>query len=94
MHWRDHLTKLVPGVFSREFMRTQLIIDPLRLYMVPARISRHRWKSATGEGGVLVDRCRLVQYGTAIDPQLLLSCKAWFDSVCAEQMDIMKALRS
>ena len=77
VHWKDHLTKLKPRTFCLRFMQRPLVIAPLRLYMVPNRIVSHRWEEHTSDGGLLLDRCRLVQYGGAIAAPTLHSCKKW-----------------
>jgi hypothetical protein len=78
VHWREHLTKLRPEVFCRRFMQKTLILDPVRLYMVPCRIERRDWETHTGEGGILFDRCRMVQYAQRVSPAVVLECRGWF----------------
>jgi hypothetical protein len=77
VHWREHLTKLQPRTYCNRFMQKQPAIVPLRLYMVPNRIVFHRWEEHTDDGGLLMDRCRLVQYGSNIQSSTLKRCKAW-----------------
>jgi hypothetical protein len=92
-HWRDHLTELMPSAFTRDYMQSQLIVDPIRLYMVPSRISRQQWVGATGRAGLLVDRCRIVQYANGVSKKVLKDCKAWLDSLFADQTEVMKAMK-
>jgi hypothetical protein len=77
LHWRDHLTKLRPETFSRRFMRQPLIVSPVRLYMVPNRVLRQQWEEHISDGGTLLDRCRIVQYGWHISADTLRQCKRW-----------------
>jgi hypothetical protein len=74
-------------------MQSQLIVDPIRLYMVPSRISRQQWVGATGRAGLLVDRCRIVQYANGVSKKVLQDCKAWLDSLFADQTEVMKAMK-
>jgi hypothetical protein len=77
VNWRDHLTKLQPVTFSRRFMRQSLLLAPLRLYMVPHRIGQHRWEEDTSDGGLLFDRCRILQYSWRVSEPILNRCKKW-----------------
>jgi hypothetical protein len=77
IHWKEHLTKLKPETYCRSFMQQPLVIAPLRLYMVPNRIVFHKWEEHTSDGGLLMDRCRILQYGGSISPATLRRCKKW-----------------
>lgn len=84
-HWTDHLTKLTPRTFLDKYMKTALAIDPLRLYLVPCRVSRHRWREYTLDGGLLLDRCRIVQYADNIDTATQAACRKWLHATVALQ---------
>jgi hypothetical protein len=84
-NWTDHLTKLTPRTFSDKYMKTVLALDPLRLYLVPCRVSRHRWREYTLDGGLLLDRCRIVQYADNIDTTTQAACRKWLDATVALQ---------
>lgn len=88
IHWREHLTKLRPETYCRRFMQKPLIIVPLRLYMVPNRIVSHRWEEHTSDGGLLMDRCRLVQYGSRISHTTLRRCKIWMHAAYRRQQSL------
>ena len=45
--------------------------------MVPHRVDGSEWESHTGDGGLLLDRCRLVQYGYDISKDVFGNCRAW-----------------
>ncbi len=77
VHWKQHLTTLQPETYCRRFMQQPLVLVPLRLYMVPNRIVSHRWEEHTLDGGLLMDRCRILQYGGSISPAALRRCKKW-----------------
>jgi len=55
IHWKQHLTTLQPDVFLRRFMMKQIILSPVRIYMVPSRIEPSQWETYTGEGVILFD---------------------------------------
>ena len=77
IHWRDHLTTLQPETYCNRFFEQRPIIAPLRVYMVPHRIVLHRWDDHTSDGGILMDRCRILQYGGHMSPAILKQCKRW-----------------
>lgn len=83
VHWREHLTKLQPRGFCQTYMMSPLIVDPTRIYMVPHRIVPNRWAEDTHAGGLLFDRCRIVQYGNMIAAATLKDCRAWIETVLA-----------
>ena len=84
VHWDEHLTQLAPEAFNRDFMVRGLVLAPLRIYLVPCRISDHRWESHTGKAGLLLDRCRLVEYSTDLSTQVAADCKSWLKGMFAE----------
>jgi hypothetical protein len=90
IHWQDHLAKLTPSVFSRNYMVKPLVIPPYRLYMVPVRISEHRWESHTGMAGLLLDRCRIVEYASSLSKDVLENCQSWSEARLAVEAAIQK----
>lgn len=85
IHWKTHLTKLQPRSFCQKFFQQPLIIDPIRIYMVPHRVEGAAWEAHTSEGGLLLDRCRLVQYGYDISNEVFGDCKAWLNAALKRQ---------
>jgi hypothetical protein len=85
IHWKDHLTKLQPSNFCRKYFAQPLIIEPVRVYMVPHRVDIADWESHTGEGGLLMDRCRLVQYGYAVSKDVVKHCRTWLNAALDRQ---------
>jgi hypothetical protein len=86
IHWKTHLTKLQPRSFCQKFFEQPLIIDPVRVYMVPHRVEGAEWEAHTSEGGLLLDRCRLVQYGYDISKDVFGNCKTWLDAALKRQL--------
>jgi len=85
-HWTDHLTKLNPRKFLDKYMKTVMAIEPIRLYLVPCRVSRHRWREHTLDGGLLFDRCRIVQYAGSMTSATQVACRKWLDATMALQL--------
>jgi len=53
--------------------------------MVPHRVNGSEWNSHTREGGLLLDRCRLVQYGYDISESVFTNCRAWLHAALDRQ---------
>jgi hypothetical protein len=85
VHWKTHLTKLQPRAFCSKYFQAPLLIDPVRIYMVPHRVDASEWSSHTAEGGLLLDRCRLVQYGYRISKDIFDDCAAWLNAALKRQ---------
>jgi hypothetical protein len=85
IHWRTHLTKLQPRSFCQKFFQKDLIIEPIRVYMVPHRVDGAEWNDRTADGGLLLDRCRLVQYGYDISKDVFGNCEVWLDAAIRRQ---------
>ena len=78
-YWREHLSKRPPRSFSTRYFSQPLINDPIKIYMVPCRISEWRWEDSTSEGGLLFDRCRIIEFVSKCDPSVVADCRTWFD---------------
>ncbi|MGD1071440.1 MAG: hypothetical protein ABSB15_14965 [Bryobacteraceae bacterium] len=85
IHWRTHLTKLQPRGFCTKYFAKPLLIDPVRVYMVPHRVNLAEWDDSTTDGGLLLDRCRLVQYGYDISNGVFGNCRAWLNAAIDRQ---------
>ncbi len=85
IHWRTHLTKLQPRSFCNKYFAQPLLIDPVRVYMVPHRVDGSEWDNHTTDGGLLLDRCRLVQYGYDISKDVFENCRAWLNAALDRQ---------
>jgi hypothetical protein len=88
--WDRTLTEMVPEAFSATYMHTRLVLDPFRIFMVPERISDHRWEESTRLGGLLMDRCRIVEFSNKTSIAVKRECKVWLDDLIAEQKSIRR----
>jgi len=63
-----------------------LILDPISVYMVPHRVDGAEWNSHTSEArALLLDRCRLVQYGYDISGEVFGNCRTWLNAALDRQ---------
>jgi len=91
LHWKDELDKLQPAKFSRRFFRQPFVVEPVRLYMVPWRVDKEQWTTHTDRGGILLDRCRIAQYGDAVAPRVLMQCRAWANAAVQQYRERTRA---
>jgi hypothetical protein len=61
-HWKNNLTILRPDSFCNKWFRDQPTVNPLRLFFISESILRNRWYEYSSEGGILFDRCRIMDY--------------------------------
>jgi hypothetical protein len=86
IHWKTHLTKLQPRHFCSMYLQEPLILDPISVYMVPHRVDGGEWNSHTSEArALLLDRCRLVQYGYDISKDVFGNCRIWLNAALDRQ---------
>ena len=88
--WDEHLTELNPRTFCRDFMEQPLVLEPVKIYMVPNRISLQVWESHTGNGGILLDRCRILQYAHPVNAKVLEHVKIWMAAAVNKQQRLMR----
>ncbi len=79
-NWDSDLTKLQPESFCRKWMRTQPVSTPVRLYFVCDRVL-DRWYDMSSDGGILFDRCRVMEYANEIPKKLLNRIEKWVKAV-------------
>ena len=85
IHWKTHLSKLQPRAFCDKYLQEPLRVEPVRIYMVPHRVDGSEWNNHTSDGGLLLDRCRLVQYGYEISKDVFDKCVAWMKAALDRQ---------
>ena len=61
-HWKNGLFEMVPTGFCRKWVRTQPVVEPVRLYFMTSRLRHAEWYDCSVDGGILFDRCRILDY--------------------------------
>ena len=90
VNWEEHLTKLQPETFVDTFMVSPLALTPLRIYMVPARVTRANWRRHTKDAELLLDRCRITQYSEPLAASIKPNCRLWLSAAFGTQSQAMK----
>lgn len=75
--WTEKLCHLQPGSFIKKWVDTPFTYDPARAYLVSESVDRGRWNGYAIDGGLLFDRCRIVDCCDQIDATLLTRVTAW-----------------
>ena len=91
--WDKHLTQLNPKTFCRNYMKQALVLEPVKIYMVPNRISLQVWESHTSDGGILFDRCRILQYAHPVNRKILEHLRRWMTAAVTKQQKLMRRNR-
>ena len=78
--WDGTLTSLSPSTFCARWMDRQPAVMPIKAHFLAERISIDNpgdfyYKSQ--DGGIIFDRCRILEFASSIPPILLGKCKSW-----------------
>ena len=79
-NYKDELTQLQPDSFCRKWVRSPLILTPVRMFFVAEALSRSRWVNTAYDAGLLFDRCRIVDFCDGISEDVLEKVKAWTEA--------------
>jgi hypothetical protein len=77
--WESKLAEMDASAFVKKWLRTPLVVNPVRMFFVPRRISPTDWENAGIDGGILFDRCRIAacfQSSPAIEKLCVKTTKA------------------
>jgi hypothetical protein len=83
--WKGKVTELRSDSFCKTWMRDMPVVDPVRLFFVPFRLSTVVWQSVANDGGIVFDRCRIAHHLDSISAEVLEQCEAWCDYVLSKQ---------
>lgn len=75
-HWESDLLKLCPEGFTMKWMERQPAVSPTRLYFITDRVTL-RWYDRCVDGGILFDRCRVLEYSRDLPTDLLKRIERW-----------------
>lgn len=75
--WTEQLCQLRPDAFIKTWIDGHVLVDPTRAFFVSEAVNRARWGITAAKGGLLFDRCRLVDYGDSLEVALLRRMAKW-----------------
>ncbi len=79
-NWGGLTTQLQPDVFVKKWMKGTLVVNPVRAFCVSEAADRSRWKGTCATAGILLDRCRLVDFCSNLPSGLLARIARWTDA--------------
>lgn len=75
-NWADDLLKLQPEGFCAKWMLQRPAVLPVRMYFVADRVKSH-WYDRCVDGGIVFDRCRIMEYITGLPASLIRRIAKW-----------------
>ena len=76
-NWGGLVAQLQPDAFIKKWMRGTVVVNPIRAFCVSEAANRSRWSGTCTAAGILLDRCRLVDFCTNLPPDLLTQVNEW-----------------
>lgn len=81
--FRNALNELQPDSFCRKWMRTPLALVPVRTFFIAEALPRLNWFNYVSDGGLVFDRCRIVDVSRHISEDTSTKVKAWTDAAAS-----------
>lgn len=78
--WRDHVNKLDPPGFVKRWMSGTIVVDPIKAFFIAESADRAQWNGVCIYGGILFDRCRIVDCSVALSNDFSERIRIWTDA--------------
>ncbi len=75
--WKSSLNQLHPDSFCSKWMKDQPTQVPIRIFFVTEALPRSRWRSMSCDAGILLDRCRIIDYATGLSESTSTKMRRW-----------------
>ena len=76
-NWGGLVTQLQPGSFIKKWMIDPVLVDPIRAFCISEAADRSRWKGTCVNAGLVLDRCRLVDFCDNLSADVLDRVTRW-----------------
>jgi hypothetical protein len=76
-NWGGLVDQLQPENFVKKWMREPVLVNPIRAFCVSEAVDRSRWKGICVSAGILLDRCRMVDFSENVDRKLITRIAKW-----------------
>jgi hypothetical protein len=76
-NWKDLVHQLQPDSFMAKWLEKPILVKPVRAFCISEAADRATWKSTCVDAGILLDRCRLVDFSDNVDAGLLARIERW-----------------
>jgi hypothetical protein len=85
--WRDHVSKLDPSGFVKRWMLDTIIVDPTKAFLIAESADRSQWNGVCIYGGILFDRCRIIDFSDELNQDLKDRIEVWTYSAKQKLID-------
>lgn len=91
-HYRDSLTQLQPMAFRDKWLRSAIVVPPVRMFFVTEALSSSKDERTdiAIDAGLLFDRCRIVDFCNQIDAGVMAEVTSWAHAA-ANASDLRRA---
>ena len=79
-NYKNELTQLQPDSFCKKWVRTPLVLTPIRMFFVAEALPRARWRTDSIDAGLLFDRCRIVDFSDEVGADIFEKIEIWTES--------------
>lgn len=76
-NWSSELARLRPEDFCRKWMCRMPPVLPVRMYFIADRVLSDQWHETSVDGGLVFDRCRMVEYSASAPDELVARIERW-----------------
>ncbi|MDE0693491.1 MAG: hypothetical protein OXI55_14785 [Gammaproteobacteria bacterium] len=88
--WRPELNQLQPRAFCDKWIRRPFGVDPIRAFVVAEAEDRVVFPEAVQDGGLLFDRCRIVDFCPDLEYEFMQRLKCWTDAAFALAKNVIE----
>lgn len=79
-NYKDTLAQLQPDAFCRKWLESMPVLTPLRMFFVSEALPRCRWRAVAVDAGLLLDRCRIVDFYDETSEEVLRRVSTWTET--------------
>ena len=78
--YKDTLNQLQPDSFCRKWLRSPLVLNPLRMFFVSEALPESHWYNTSVDAGLLFDRCRMVDFCDNASSEVIGKAEVWTEA--------------
>lgn len=82
--YKDTLTQLQPDSFCKKWMRSQPVVNPVRMFFISESLPDDHWYNISSDAGILFDRCRIIDFCDSVSPDVLGRIKDWTEAAAKD----------
>ena len=76
-NYEDYFTRLQPEAFCKNWFETMPTVTPVRMFFVAESLLHEGWYQKSNLAGILLDRCRIIEYCNEIPSETLSRLTTW-----------------